>query len=200
MSTRRITTALAAFALVGALGACGGDDDEATGDPTTGEDDSPSSEGTDPADAALEYAQCMRDHGVNMEDPEVGSDGEMSINLDGDTAGATDEELQAAEDECKPILDEAQPDRDPISPEELAERQDQAVQMAQCMRDRGWDMPDPEVEEGGGIAVQNPPNVGGPGDPNFEKFEDDMRACEDEAGMERPEGEGTLTDSEEPPA
>jgi hypothetical protein len=184
MLTTRMTTALAALALAGLLGACGGNggsDDTSSGG---GEGDSAAQ------DATLEYAQCMRDHGIeDFPDPEVGENGEYQLS----TPEAGDsEEFQAADDECKPILDEAQSQGHQLSPEEQAERQDQALAMAKCMRERGWDMPDPEIDEGGGIAIQNPDGIGGPGNARFEQFQDDMTDCQDDAGIPAPEGGGEL--------
>jgi hypothetical protein len=187
MFTKRMTTALAALALAGLLGACGGNggsDDDASGGDSGGGEDSAAE------DATLEYAQCMRDHGIeDFPDPEIGENGEMQLST---PEGGDLEEFEAADDECKPILDEAQSQGSRLSPEEQAERQDQALAMAQCMRENGWDMPDPEVEEGGGIAVQNPPNIGGPGDTRFEQFEADIADCNEEASIPAPEGGGEL--------
>jgi hypothetical protein len=187
MFTKRMTTALAALALAGLLGACGGNggsDGDASGGDSGGGEDSAAE------DATLEYAQCMRDQGIeDFPDPEIGENGEMQLAT---PEGGDIEEFEAADDECKPILDEAQSRGSRLSPEEQAERQDQALAMAQCMRERGWDMPDPEIDEGGGIAVQNPDNIGGPGDARFEQFEDDMTDCNEEAGIPAPEGGGEL--------
>jgi hypothetical protein len=186
MVTNRMTTALAALALAGLLGACGGNG--GSGDTTSGGGD----EASAAQDATLEYAQCMRDHGIeDFPDPEVGEDGEFQLST---PEIADPDEFEAADDECKPILDEAQREGNQLSPEEQAERQDQALAMARCMRERGWDMPDPEIEEGGGIAIQNPPDIGGPGNARFEDFQDDIADCNEEAGIEAPPGGGELHD------
>ena len=103
----------------------------------------------------------------------------------------SEEELRAAEADCNPILEEARPEREPISPDELAERRDQAVALAECMRARGHDFADPVVGEDGGIQQQVPPGLG-PGAPGFEQFEEDLADCTEEAGMEAP-GEGGTT-------
>jgi hypothetical protein len=188
LTTRRITSAFAVLALAGLLGACGG---------KGGSDETPSGGGDDSAaqDATLEYAQCMRDHGVeDFPDPEVGENGEYQLST---PEVADQDEFQAADEECKPILDEAQREGHQLSPEEQAERQDQALALARCMRERGWDMPDPEVEEGGGIAIQNPDDIGGPGNARFEQFQDDMTDCNDEAGIPAPDGGGELNSETE---
>jgi hypothetical protein len=182
-TTKRMTTALAVVALSGLLGACGSSGDDSAGD-SGGEGESAAQ------DATLEFAQCMRDQGIeDFPDPEVGENGEMQLSTPegGDRAG-----FEAAEEECRPILDEARSQGEQASPEERAERHDQALALAECMREKGWDMPDPEVDEGGGIAIQNPDGIGGPGNDRFEQFEEDMTGCNEEAGIEAPEGGGEL--------
>jgi hypothetical protein len=196
MTTKRITTtALTVLALAGLLGACGGGgggDDEAgparLDDTTTTEAAGDGGGEMSEEDAALEYAQCMRDHGIDMPDPQVNEEGEATMELPG-VEGMSTEAIQAAEEECRPLLDQARSEGDRPSPEELAERQDQAVALAECMRGKGWDMPDPQIEEGGGIAIENPEGLGGPGDPEFDRFQEDMEACHEEAGIPTP-GEG----------
>ncbi|HEY8523713.1 MAG TPA: hypothetical protein VIL48_02035 [Acidimicrobiales bacterium] len=183
MRTRRVKTTLAAVAVAGLLGACGSDGSD-NGDAGSG-----TGTGSAAEDATLAYARCMRDNGVeDFPDPGVGEDGGLRLS----TGDATDPDFEDAEHECRPILDEAQQAGTQLSPEEEAAQRDRALALARCMRDRGWDFPDPEVEEGGGIAVQNPEDVGGPGDPRFERFDEDMTACHEEAGIPTPEGGGEL--------
>lgn len=54
-------------------------------------------------DAFIEYAGCMRDHGIDMPDPDFSADGGMMIDLGGGTPGDQDE-FDAAHKECQPIL------------------------------------------------------------------------------------------------
>ncbi len=205
---RRRWGAVVALALaLGLLGAaCGDDDDTATG-PASIDEDAGSDNGgnaggdqsaggddaTDPFDAALRYAQCMRDHGIDMPDPTPQENGEFSLELPA-PEGMSKEELDAAEAECRPILEEARPEREPLSPDELAERRDQAVALAECMRERGHDFPDPVVDDDGGIQQQVPPGLG-PGAPGFDEFEDDLAACQEAAGLEGPGDGGTTSQS-----
>lgn len=210
MTTRRRAALLLTLALLGpALAACGGDDD-GTDDAVASltEDDAADAEeasddgdggggqprremSAEEQDALLEFAQCMRDNGVDMPDPEIGEDGGVMIHAEGGVeAGASgpgEEEWEAAQEECQPIMDEAMPEVE-IDPEEQAEMQDRLVEVAQCMRERGYDMPDPEVDGNGRVTMQ----VGGPpgGDtqsagPDDEQ-QQDMEECESEAGMEGP--------------
>ncbi len=64
--------------------------------------------------------------------------------------------------------------------------QDQLTAMAECMRARGHDMPDPQVADDGGVRITREPRRGrrGAGDgPPDEEFEQDMEECSEEAGM-----------------
>jgi hypothetical protein len=138
-----------------------------------------------------------------MPDPEIGEDGGVMIRAggpggEGEAGGPGDEEWEAANEECQPIMDEAMPEVE-IDPEEQAEMQDRLVEVAQCMRDRGYDMPDPEVDENGRVTMQ----IGGPGGGDVESAgpdgdqQHDMEECEAEAGMEGPRLSGDMGSGED---
>jgi hypothetical protein len=204
-----VVAVVAALALL--VAACGDDDDgggpasideEATDDNGSDNgngggdnsgDDNGGDAGTDPFDAALRYAECMREHGIDMPDPQPQENGEFSIDLS-PPEGMSEEELRAAEADCGPLLEEGRTEQEPLSPDELAERRDQAVALAECMRDRGHDYPDPVVGEDGGVQQQVPPGLG-PGAPGFEQFEEDLADCMEEAGLEAPGEGGTTSES-----
>ena len=216
MTIIRTASALALAATLGlSLAACA---DEAGGedDAVASIDDSASAadDGTDDGgggggrpdssefqDAALEYAQCMRDNGIDMPDPTFDSDGGggrvmIGGELEAGTTGGPSEEFEAADEECRPILEEAAPEMQ-LTPEEQAEMQDRLVAMAECMRARGHDMPDPQVGEGGRVTIGGGPGAplgGGPGD---DEFRQDMEECGDEAGMDGPRFETRGGDEEE---
>ncbi|MGR6922996.1 hypothetical protein ACU635_52830 [[Actinomadura] parvosata] len=86
----------------------------------------------DPQERGRKFAQCMRDHGVPMEDPAPDGSGGLSvIAKKGD--GKTKDALEACR-ELAPIKD-----RDELTPADL----DKLREFAKCMRDHGVDMPDP---------------------------------------------------------
>jgi hypothetical protein len=208
--TRRLSVVVAVLALAAAGAGCGrsgggGDDDVASIDEnaaaTTEEpsDDGGGSTGPDSQefqDAALEYAQCMRDHGIDIPDPTFDGDGGFTqIVPEGEGGGpeGPSDEFQAADDECRSIMEDALPEPEDLSPEEVAERQDQLLAMAQCMRDKGYDMPDPEVDSSGRVTIgrRGGPADGGSGTgppADEDQFREDMEACQDEAGMDLPAG------------
>jgi hypothetical protein len=187
---RRLVAAIAIAFLLALTAGCG-DNNKGTdggGLPVAADASSsaPSGDGSDqpdldPQDAMLKYAQCMREHGIDMPDPQPGG----GISLDG--AGHSEEEMQAAQDACQKWMDMAEPDD---GGHELTEEEKQSfLDMAQCMRDRGYDFPDPifndgrvtqKVEKGEGNG-----NLPGPDDPAFQK---DMEECSAEAGLDAPGG------------
>jgi hypothetical protein len=209
--------AVLVLVLGGVLAGCGGggDDDDgvASIDENAAADESDDQGGDDTSgpgggriddsemqDAMLEYAQCMRDNGIDMPDPEFNGEGGVSLGLGPD--GGIDpesEEFKAAEEECQPILEEARPDVQ-LSPEEQAEMQDKLTAMAECMRARGHDMPDPQVADDGGVMIRSEAEAAGPGGPGGgppdEEFEQDMEECSEEAGMGDRGGFSRSTDGE----
>ena len=215
MTTTRRRALCVALALAAGLAACGdggggdtddgvasidGDAAEQAADGGGGDGDGGggrSGQGRDPEfeDAMLEYAQCMRDNGVDMPDPEFGDDGSVSIRAEGGPgaeggSGGEDADFEAAEEECSPIMEEARPEVD-IDPEEQAEMQDRMLEVAQCMREKGHDMPDPEFTDDGGVLMRSgPPGGGEGGEGPGPEFEADMEDCQDEAGVEGPGGGG----------
>jgi hypothetical protein len=136
-----------------ALGACGG------GDPD------PASAGDQQAkfrEAAVDFARCMREHGVDMPDPKPGSGGiQLALRAD-ETNRATVESAQKA---CQKHLDKVPPPE--ISEEDQERFREQALKFARCMREQGIDMPDPTFSEDG--AVRQRMGGGGPEDPRFER-------------------------------
>lgn len=200
-TTRRLSGLLAVLVVLAApLAACGKDggssDGVASVEGASNESDDDSGSGSesdsgDPPsneefqDAALEYAECMREHGVDMPDPEFEGEGGVLMQM---PEGADRDEVEAAEEECRPIMEEAVPEGRTIDPERQAEMQDQLLEVAQCMREKGHDMPDPEVDDSGRVTFGAGPGRGGRGTEFDEEFEQDMEDCQEQAGMEMPRG------------
>ena len=94
----------------------------------------------------------MREHGVDMPDPQVnGEGGAIAIDISGDDIDV--EELKEAEEECGPILRDAFGDIE-IDPEEQAEMEAEMLEFAACMREHGIDMPDPQFGGDGSATIQ----------------------------------------------
>jgi len=204
MVRRMAAQGVLALLVVTTAAACGGGDGSdqvatlGTGDEnddTTDDGDaaSPDEELTDAEreDAMLEFTDCMRDHGVDMPDPQT-AEGGGGIAIKNDASGPGDmEAFEEAQEACGEILDDAFEERPQMDPEEEAEMRDNMLAFAECMRDHGIDMPDPEFESGGGAFSVR---VGEPGaggiDPSDPDFEDAQEACQGELGFEEGDGPG----------
>jgi hypothetical protein len=174
----------------------GGDGEQASDD-GSGDDEGPSPD--EMQDAMLEYAACMREHGIDMPDPEFTEEGGgFTVSQEAGEAGGGpgDEDFAAADEECGEIMEDIRSQMPDMDPAEVAELQDKLLVMAQCMRDKGYDFPDPEVSSDGGVMTR----MGGPNgedegpqtDPNSaagEQMQEDMSACNEEAGLDTP-GDG----------
>jgi hypothetical protein len=146
---------------------------------------------SDPNEAALQFAKCMREHGVDMPDPVVQDNGAggggVMIQVGGPGEATPDKHtLDEANQDCQHYLADAAKNFDPPSPEELEKMKEQALKFAQCMREHGVDMPDPVFSDDGsvtvGLGVDGPngaePQLNGPPiDPQSKEFQDANDAC-----------------------
>ena len=125
----------------------------------------------DSQQAALDFARCMREHGVDMPDPEVDDQGRIKARIGAGGAGRRPDpaKLEAAQKACGSLMGAGDGDRQ-IDP---AER-DAMVAFARCMRQHGIDMPDPT---GDGLVVRRDDDDGGP-DPESEAFKAAEQACD----------------------
>ncbi|HEX8867902.1 MAG TPA: hypothetical protein VF821_19745 [Lentzea sp.] len=118
----------------------------------------------------LKYAQCMRDNGVDMPDPKQDENGQgmviQGMPADGEGAPPDMEKLNAATTACKQYLPNGG-EYKPPSPED----QDKARQSAKCMRDRGYNWPDPKFDGGGTAEAIELPNM------DDDKVKQDMKDC-----------------------
>jgi hypothetical protein len=158
-----IIAAIGAVVLLGALPACGGGGGDGDGSDVASLGTDAVPDGTtdgsvvpvvtgpeDPEEAMLAYTACMRDHGVDMPDPQTDGEGRTMVALDADPESG---EFQEAQTACEPLMDNAMSEVE-IDPEREAEMREQLLEYAACMRDHGIDMPDPTFGENGGVTVQ----------------------------------------------
>jgi hypothetical protein len=105
-------------------------------EPTPSSTEAPTAE-----EAALEFAQCMRDNGAeDFADPSGGADDKAGFKGD---AGADDKAgLEAAYELCKELLEGTTGTKNAADD---VGRQDELYDLAVCMRDNGFDMPDPNA-------------------------------------------------------
>jgi hypothetical protein len=163
-----VTAAALAGALALVLGACGGSGDS-DGVASLGEGSSTNGSTTtaerDPEQAALDYAKCMREQGVDMPDP--GANGELQLQV----GPGNKDKVEKAQRKCEPLLENARPK---LSEEQQSVMQDALLAFARCMREHGIDMPDPQFGEGGRVTQRGQRGVN-PDDP---KFQEAQEACE----------------------
>jgi hypothetical protein len=159
-----------------------------TGDATA--DSTDSSEPVDPSEAPLKFAQCMREHGIDMPDPTISEDGGgVMIAIGGPDQAEGDapdpKEVDAANKECQHFMEDAMGQFEPPSEEDQKKMQEQALEFAKCMRDHGIDMPDPQFSDGGAfsIGVSAGPDSTGPVtdgpliDFDSDEFQEASEAC-----------------------
>jgi hypothetical protein len=114
--------AVAALAVAAVLAGCGGSVGQHTAVPTS----------TSAGDQVVKFAQCMRQHGINVPDPAPGSD-RITIN----PQGSTDAQIQAAQEACRKFRPEASNPQDPGET-------DRMVRLARCLRRHGVNVADPQ--------------------------------------------------------
>jgi hypothetical protein len=137
---------------------------------------------------ALEFSKCMRKNGVeDFPDPDFSGEGGVRFGFraeagaDGDTPGnrppfdPNDGTFQKAREACEEFMPNG--GNFQRSPEEQAAMEDAQLKFAQCMRGKGYDVPDPETSEGGGGPVMIGPG-GRFGD--LDPEDPDTRAAMDE--------------------
>ena len=95
-------------------------------------------------DQALAFAECMRDEGIDFPDPTVNADGSVAFSGARGTVGQ-DSNFTVAFETCGDQLDGASflpGDGD------LTEIEDGLLEAAQCLRDEGIDVADPDLSGG----------------------------------------------------
>lgn len=137
-----------------AAAGCGGG--EQAGDP-----------GEEKEEAPILFARCMREQGVDAPDPEPG---ERGFGFVQPGRGGDEAEFDKAHDVC--IKEVAQ--KFNFISDDDAPLLDNLLKFAACMRGKGLDFPDvdPAADAGAGEYIKR---VADPGDPQFEKADDECR-------------------------
>jgi hypothetical protein len=94
--------------------------------------------------ARLDFARCMRQHGVNLPDPTGNGPGEINIRIKDRVNTA---QFQRAQQACDKYLQAARPK---LSAADRAKFRDAFVKFSSCMRKEGINLPDPSTSGGGG--------------------------------------------------
>jgi len=139
---------------------CGGEDDDG-GVATAGGDatESDTADTMGDRDRMLAFAECLRDNGLDVEDPAEGEGLRLMFGPGTDRAL-----VEAAMEACREYAPEGGPGGGPVDSEAM-------LDFAQCMRDNGVEaFPDPDPDQGG---MQIGPEVGE--DPDFEAAQEVCR-------------------------
>lgn len=158
-------TLIAAALLIGAA-ACGNQPNSTGVASVANASDKPSAAPSaastaDPEEQGRKFAKCMRDHGVDMPDPEPGKGMQITAKVDGDK-----DKFKQAMDACRSFAPFK--DRGQLSAEDL----DKMRNFAKCMREHGVDMPDPDP--GGNMVLKKKDTRLDPDNPAFKQA---MEAC-----------------------
>jgi hypothetical protein len=97
---------------------------------------------SDPQQAALAYARCMRQHGINMADPKLDANESMGSVLP-EGVNPDDPKFKAAQQACQQYTPNG---GQPIKPNQ--QQKQQLLAFARCMRQHGINMPDPDANGG----------------------------------------------------
>ncbi len=119
--------------------------------------DAPADDDLTDEEVLLEFAACMRDNGIEFPDPIVEADGTVTFGLRPGRGGAgqnasdlqaigRDPDLPAAQDACSPIIEGLAlgPGGQSFDTAQV-EIEDMLLEFAQCMRDNGVDIGDPDL-------------------------------------------------------
>jgi hypothetical protein len=127
----------ALFAVVNACGRNGGSDDgvASLNDPAAEKD--AGEEKLSDEDQMLKYTECLRENGVDVKDAPAGGGGAIAVPAQPADGGEGDDAFEKCEEH---LPNGGEPE--PVSAEDLDEMRKQA----KCMRDHGFDVPDPTAE------------------------------------------------------
>jgi len=178
---RARVSALVVLAVLGvtALGACGGGSGKGGVASLSGKstsDKQASAKKKQPTQAEIQaafqqFAQCMREHGIDMPDPKV-SGGKGQITIGGQGKPQDQQKLDTAQKACQHFIDVVQGGKRDLDPAKEKKLHDQALKFAKCMRDHGINMPDPQFQSGGRVSQRLDAN------PNDPKFQAAQKECQ----------------------
>jgi hypothetical protein len=91
----------------------------------------------------LEFTQCIRDQGIEIQDATVDSDGNLQPPRPVEGASMNFQELRPAFEKCRESLDGMTFGRERV---DVNEQIDDLLEVTECLRDAGFDLDDPNQE------------------------------------------------------
>jgi hypothetical protein len=169
------TAGVLALALTLVVTACGGG----------GGGNSAADRESEAREAQLKYAQCMREHGIDMPDPTFEGGG-GSLQRGPDPEDLKRPKGREAEQACKKYLEDIEAPE--LSEEEQQEFREAALANARCMREHGIEnFPDPTFNKDGAAEIRIDQ---GRIDPEDTDFKEAQEACKDTLPQKRSEESG----------
>jgi hypothetical protein len=178
MTPTKILPLLLAIGLL--VAACSGTDSDAgvasLEDETASEQSQDATVDSDSQEeAVMAFTVCLRDEGLDVEDPVVDEQGNLRPPRPRDIADLDREVAGTAFDTCNEYLEDV---TFGLDSEDRTEREDELLAFAACVRDNGYDMPDPD------FSTPRSPGSGGGGpfgglDREDPAFQTALAACSD---------------------
>jgi hypothetical protein len=197
-SAARAGGVLLFVAAVAACGSAGGSDGVASlGGGKSSSKSTATKAKKDPEEAARAFAQCMREHGIDLPDPQVSNNGKGGVGFtiqapvggaDSGPPGSSDE-FKAANKACQKHLKGVVNGGKRPSAADQEKFKQAALDFAKCMRKHGFDFPDPQFSGDGMVQQLGPSDQIDPNDP---KFKSASEACQKQAGLPKPGSGGGL--------
>jgi hypothetical protein len=129
----------------------------------------------DPEEAMLAFTKCLREHGIDVPDPEFDDEGRGRMRITpGQGIDPDDPEFRAAQEECRPLLGSI---RGQFDEEDRRRFQDAALEFARCMRGKGFDVPDPDFSGEGPGGRRGLRQFFGDVDPDDPEFRAAQEEC-----------------------
>jgi hypothetical protein len=154
---RAVLTCLVAVVAAIGVSACGSSSSSSGSDPSAGAGGSGTSSSS-AYEARLNFAKCMRSHGVNVPDPSANGGPPAGATGGGGPGGGgfsqlrNDPNFQAASQACAKYRSRAGGFAN-ISPAQRAQFQQDAVKFAECLRSHNINVPDPSSNGAGGFGI-----------------------------------------------
>jgi hypothetical protein len=148
------------IAVVLLVAGCGTGDDgggvaSLEGTETTAAVAEPEIDAVETEEAILAFTACLREQGIDIPDPQLDASGNLRLGTPGGILELADsldrEQIEAARDACAVHLEGIAQQFDRM---DMTAVEDALLDYAACMRDQGYDLPDPDLSafltEGGG--------------------------------------------------
>jgi hypothetical protein len=133
-------------------------------------------------EAVMAFTVCLRDEGLDVEDPIVDDQGNLRPPRPREIESMDREVAQGAFESCNVYLEDV---TFGLDSQDRTEREDELLAFASCVRENGYDMPDPD------FSTERTPGQGGGGpfgglDREDPAFQTALAACSDIFGAGAP--------------